>query len=162
MIFGSELSGDQNGITLIQCYDTESESQYRIDDVVGAPQNLCAFQTLEETFFLLSNGSLWRLVEVESSGKLKATHINMLWTHKRCLLHAWIQRNCLYIAHRTPRNVQLTWPAPDELPDVGGAFKAVNDQQCYSDSQVDMLILPTVIPRASLPPEHSRLNIPIR
>ena len=49
VMFGSQLSSGQDGVTVIQCFDTEKSIHYRIDDIIGSPKHLCALPNLSGT-----------------------------------------------------------------------------------------------------------------
>ena len=129
-------TSDQDGVTVIQCYDTKTELYYRIDDIMGSPQHLMAFHTLEESFLLLSNGSLWKLEEESATGKLKAQHVTMMWTRRRHTVGAIIVKDCLIISYKqTSGDVDLAWPSMESVASyqINGAFQSVKPMKVPYD-----------------------------
>lgn len=145
VMFGSQVSSDQDGVTVIQCFDTEKNIHYQIDDIIGSPKHLCAFPTETSTLFLLSNGSLWKLIA--DGDKLKSSHLGMLWTQRRHLVGAIIIKGVLVISHKAPN---LTWPKSFQ-----NVFSCVQEEEFFFRSesenvQVEMVqILQVVLPRSS-------------
>ncbi|KAH9513869.1 hypothetical protein Btru_031600 [Bulinus truncatus] len=147
LIFYSESINTDRKETVVQCFDTLTQTVNRLNNLEGPAEKMTSFKNDHDTFILQANGDLWKVVQPQSD-VIDFELVAKLWTCDWPLKGAVTFFDDLYIFGVKSESLQNDWCLKRNLL---GYFPQIHYVE-HPDDYYSALV-PTVVNRDMLIPK---------